>query len=122
MKDIKLLACGSDRRVIATPPERNEKGIDRYLGRICMLHEQTAYERRHSLCGSLEIGAHDDCVFHFMLKPKNLRGKPSSDESQRNPGSALWAIVTTLIKVIPDGESVRGVALHVQCTRYLRLR
>jgi len=70
MKDIKLLACGSDRRVIATPPERNEKGIDRYLGRICMLHEQTAYERRHSLCGSLEIGAHDGCVFHFMLKTR----------------------------------------------------
>ena len=49
----------SDRRVIATPPERNKKGIDRYLGRICMFHEQTAYERRHLLCGSLEIGAHD---------------------------------------------------------------
>jgi hypothetical protein len=74
MKDIKLLACGSDRRVIATPPERNEKGIDRYLGRICMLHEQTAYERRHSLCGSLEIGAHDGCVFHFML---NTSRKPA---------------------------------------------
>jgi hypothetical protein len=73
MKDIKLLACGSDRRVIATPPERNEKGIDRYLGRICMLHEQTAYERRHSLCGPLEIGAYDDCVFHFMP----LTGKPA---------------------------------------------
>ena len=73
MKDIKLLACGYDRRVIATPPERNEKGIDRYLGRICMLHEQTAYERRHSLCGSLEIGAHDGSVFHFMPKT----GKPA---------------------------------------------
>jgi hypothetical protein len=42
---------------IATPPERNEKGIDRYLGRICMLHEQTAYERRHSLCGATTDGA-----------------------------------------------------------------
>ena len=54
----------SDRRVIATPPERNKKGIDRYLGRICMFHEQTAYERRHLLCGTLEIGAHDGSVFH----------------------------------------------------------
>jgi hypothetical protein len=98
MKDIKLLACGSDRRVIATPPERNEKGIDRYLGRICMLHEQTAYERRHSLCGALEIGAHDGCVFHFMpIDRKTCTENRASDESQRNPGCALRGNVTTLI-------------------------
>ena len=97
MKDNKLLACGSDRRVIATPPERNEKGIDRYLGRICMLHEQTAYERRHSLCGSLEIGAHDGCVFHFMLNTsqktctENRRGQR---RISTKPWFALIAIVT----------------------------
>ena len=40
-----------------------------------MFHEQTAYERRHLLCGTLEIGAHDGSVFHDFrsLQPVNKK-------------------------------------------------